>query len=213
MKLAGEYLFNAPRETVWKSLLDPEVLASILPGCEKLELVGEEEYAAILKIKVGPVQGAFKGKVKLEDLQAPDSYTMQVDGRGAPGFVKATASVKLEDRGEQTAMLYDSDAQVGGRIAGVGQRLLDSSAKAIIKQSLDGLDEVVSATAAARHEGVDEATAKATAVAAVEKPTQREFAASVAKEVAKDLAPTASKWALLVALLILVALALYFLAR
>ncbi len=213
MKLAGEYLFNAPRETVWQSLLDPEVLASILPGCEKLELIGEDEYAGILKIKVGPVQGDFKGKVKLADIQAPDSYTMQVDGRGAPGFVKASASVRLEDRGEKTNMSYDSDAQVGGRIAGVGQRLLDSSAKAIIKQSLEGLDGVVSATAAARDQGADEATAKAAAVAAVEKPTQTEFAASVAKEVAKDLAPSGSKWVLLVALLILIALALYFLLR
>jgi len=95
---------------------------------------------------------------------------MQVDGRGAPGFVKATAVVRLEEAGAKTTMHYDSDAQVGGRIAGVGQRLLNSSAKAIIKQSLEGLGEVIAATTVAREEGVDEQEAKAAAVEAVEKP-------------------------------------------
>jgi hypothetical protein len=212
MKLAGEYVFDAPRDSVWRALLDPVVLASVLPGCEKLELVGENEYEGILKIKVGPVQGDFKGKVKLEDLQAPSSYTMQVDGRGGPGFVKATANVRLEDRGAQTAMSYDSDAQVGGRIASVGQRLLDSSAKAIIKQSLQGLDGVIStASATARATGVGEAEAQAAAVQAAPKPTQNQLAASVAKEVAKELAPTGGKWILVAVVVALALLALYFL--
>ena len=79
MKVSGEYLFDGPQELVWETLLDPEVLASVLPGCEKLELVGENEYEGALKIKVGPVQGQFMGKVKLEDIQPPDSYTMQVE--------------------------------------------------------------------------------------------------------------------------------------
>lgn len=186
MKIAGEYSFDAPRPMVWEALQDPEVLTSVMPGCEKLELVGENEYEGALNIKVGPVQGKFKGNIKLKDIVEPEGYTMEVDGRGNPGFVKATAKVSLSEEGEGTKMSYDSDAQVGGRIAGVGQRLIDSSAKAIIKQSLDGLNETMKARLAASQGGEAAAAAAAQAPKA---PSQSEFAANVAKEVAKDLVP------------------------
>ena len=180
MKVAGEYRFDAPREEVWEALLDPGVLAAIMPGCEKLELTGEHRYEGILDIKVGPVQGQFKGKVNLENFDAPNGYDLKLDGQGAPGFVKATASVALAADGDGTNMTYQGDAQVGGRIASVGQRLLDSSSKAIIKQSLEGLDAQVTARTAA---------AAGEEVAAPEAPTQAEFAKEVAKEVARDLVP------------------------
>lgn len=182
MKIAGEYTFDAPRAEVWAGLLDPEVLAKTMPGCEKLELVGDNEYEGVLNIKVGPVQGKFQGKVKLEEIREPEGYTMKVDGRGAPGFVKAAAPIELIDQGDKTLLKYDSDAQVGGRVASVGQRLLDSSAKAIIKQSLEGLNETLKARTTAAEKG-DEPPAPA------EAPSQAEFAANVAKEVAKDLVP------------------------
>ena len=148
MKIAGEYLFEGPQDVVWEALMDPDVLASVLPGCEKLERAGEDEYEGALEIKIGPVQGAFKGKVKLSDIVKPESYTMRVDGQGASGFVNATGHLELRPENGHTHVDYEGDAQVGGRLAAVGQRLVESSAKSIIKQSLDGLNESVKARAA-----------------------------------------------------------------
>ena len=145
MKLEGTYTFDAPRDEVWKALMDPEVLKTIMPGCEKLEPTGQDQYKAALKIKVGPVQGKFQGNIKLDDINEPNSYSMQVDGKGPAGFVKGTGGVRLEEQGDSTLMHYSGDAQVGGRIASVGQRLLDSSAKALTRQSLDGLHEQIKA--------------------------------------------------------------------
>lgn len=182
MKVSGEYLFDGPRQLVWETLLDPEVLAGVLPGCEKLELVGDNEYEGALNIKIGPVQGQFMGKVKLLNLRAPESYTMEVDGRGAPGFVKATGNLDLEPADDGTQVSYEGDAQVGGRLASVGQRLVESSAKAIIKQSLDGLNAAVRARGEAAESGAE-------APSAPQAPSQKEFAATVAREVAADLIP------------------------
>ena len=182
MKVAGTYQFDGPPDVVWATLMDPEVLASVLPGCEKLDLVGENEYEGALKIKVGPVQGTFMGKVRLDDLNPPDSYTMHVDGRGAPGFVKAQGALRLAAADAGTEVSYEGDARVGGKLASVGQRLVESSAKAIIKQSLDGLNASVRAR-------VDVPQGSTAPPPAVEAPTQQEFARAVAREVARDLAP------------------------
>ncbi len=180
MKVAGEYRFAAPPQEVWEALLDPEVLAAVMPGCKKLELTGENQYEGALDMKVGPVQGQFQGKVNLEDLDPPNGYNLRLAGQGAPGFVRATATVAIAADGDGTRMTYDGDAQVGGRIASVGQRLLDSSSKAVIKQSLEGLNnQVVARRAAAAGEEVE----------APQAPTQADFAREVAKEVAKDLVP------------------------
>ncbi len=209
MKIAGDYTFEAPRDLVWEALNDPNVLAQIMPGCEKLVQIGENEYEGALNIKVGPVQGIFQGLIKLTDISAPESYKMQVDGKGAPGFVKGVGGVVLEAQGDKTLMHYDGDAQVGGRIASVGQRLIESSAKSIIKQSLEGLHQYIKAkhavvaaakasvaTVAATAASVEEAestrqAAVAAAVAAVEPPklaapSQRQVATTVAKDVARD---------------------------
>lgn len=198
MKVSGEYTFGGTQELVWDVLQDPAVLASVLPGCEKLELVGENEYEGALKIKVGPVQGKFMGKVKLADLQRPDSYTMHVDGQGAPGFVKAMGKLTLAPAGDSTSLTYDGDAQVGGKLASVGQRLVESSAKAIIKQSLDGMNAHVEARRAAA--GTNEG---GPAPESVKAPTEAEFMAAVAKEVARDVFPTWARVAVgIVALLV-----------
>lgn len=202
MKLAGEYEFEAPIGEVWKALLDPVVLAAVMPGCEKLELV-DGAYVGELNIKVGPVQGKFQGKVTLSDVEDEKGYTMQVDGRGASGFVKATAAVKLTPAGEGTNMDYDADAQVGGRIASVGQRLIDASAKAIIKESLEGLNANVKARASAT-EGED---------AEIIQASQTEFATKVAKEVAKDLLPQPVRGALIVLALVGIGALIYLLIR
>lgn len=208
MKVEGDYLFDVGQDEVWNGLLDPEVLAATMPGCERLELVGENQYEGDLNIKVGPVQGLFKGKIDLEDIDPPTGYTMKVDGRGAPGFVKATASVALSEEEGQTRMSYKGDAQVGGRIASVGQRLLDSSAKAIIKQSLEGLNDTLKArSAAAATESGSGSDSAPASVPAPQAPTQAEFAANVAKEVAKDLIP---RPVMIAAVIVIVLIILYF---
>lgn len=187
MKIEGSYPFSAPRDVLWPMLLDPQVLANIMPGCEKLETVAENQFQGILKIKVGPVQGKFQGDVVLSDISSPESYTIKVNGRGAPGFVKGSGSLRLEADGDMTTLHYSGDAQVGGRLASVGQRLLDTSANAIIRQSLEGLGQQVQARLMAdvsSELGLDKAPAPPAP------PSQAQFAAGVAKNLVEEyLAP------------------------
>ncbi|MDX1522932.1 MAG: carbon monoxide dehydrogenase subunit G [Anaerolineae bacterium] len=189
MKLEGTYTFEAPRDEVWKALMDPEVLKSIMPGCEKLEPTGPDEYKAALKIKVGPVQGKFQGNVKLSDINEPESYTMQVDGKGPAGFMKGTGAVRLEDQGDSTVIHYDGDAQVGGKIASVGQRLLDSSAKALTKQSLDGLHDQIKARSQPQDSSSNGSTTTSSPPPPPKAPSQAEFAIGVAKNMVEDMIP------------------------
>jgi len=147
MKLEGTYSFEAPLDTVWQGLFDPEVLARTLPGCDKLERQGDQ-FLGEINVKMGPVQGKFQGKVEIQNVKDHESYTMVVDGRGPAGFAKATANIRVKSEGLATRLDYDSDVQVGGRIASVGQRLLDASSRAIVKQSLEGLHEQLKALAA-----------------------------------------------------------------
>ncbi|MEM8859236.1 MAG: carbon monoxide dehydrogenase subunit G [Chloroflexota bacterium] len=198
MKIDGEYTFDAPRALVWDALQDPAVLATVLPGADGLDTVGEDEYEGALKIKVGPVQGKFKGHIQITDKVDQESYTMKVDGKGAPGFVKATGGINLSDTdASKTHMAYTGDAKVGGKIASVGQRLIDTSAKAIIGQSLDALNEYLKVEAAKQVVVEEAAAAGATAEEIEEKvkeeveeyvaPSQAELASKVASQVASDL--------------------------
>ena len=201
MKLEGTYTFDAPNDIVWEALLDPEVLAKVMPGCEKLEQTGQDEYETALKIKVGPVQGKFQGSVKLSDINAPQSYQMQVEGKGPAGFMKGVGQVQLESQGDSTLMHYTGEAQVGGRIASVGQRLLDSSAKALTRQSLDGLHQQIKARLQAAPETNVETSSDTSAASAaspnktqtsmpeVKAPTQTEFAIGVARNMLEDMLP------------------------
>ena len=221
MDLAGTYTFDAPRDEVWQALMDPAVLVSIMPGCESLEEVGENEYQTTLKIKVGPVQGKFKGNIELLEINEPDSYRMKVDGQGPSGFMKGDGQVKLESQGDSTLMHYTGTAQVGGRIASVGQRLLDSSAKAITKQSLDGLNQQITArqqaaAAPPAQNGHSHTTPTPTPVAtkAIEPPSEMEFALGVAKNMLDDAIPAERRPLLLtVVSLVLVAFIAYTLGR
>jgi len=193
VKVEGNYKFDAPRDVVWEMFLDPEVLARTMPGCKKLDLIGENEYEGVMQMRVGPVQGTFQGNVHLTDLQAPETYHMKVDGRGPAGFVRGEGDVRLEETDEGTVMHYSGDAQVGGRLAQVGQRLLDSSARAITKQSLDNLAKQIDARQGKGEavEGDDRTTVDAEAAAdeAPAAPTQTEFAVGVAREMLDDLVP------------------------
>jgi hypothetical protein len=219
MDISGEYTFDAPQELVWQALRDPDVLASIMPGGEDFAEVGENEYAGALNVKVGPVQGKFKGNIKLTDIVEPDSYTITVDGKGAPGFVKATGHIKLSDLGEQTHMLYEGTAQVGGRIASVGQRLMDTSAKSIIRQSLEALNEYLKAQVAVQETAVATPTIEAemteTAAKPVEfnRPSQTDVALGVAKDVADEFIPAQYRPALIAVGVVVLLVILYLIFR
>jgi carbon monoxide dehydrogenase subunit G len=197
MEIAGEYTFEAPQELVWRALQDPEVLASVMPGGEDFKEVGENEYEGKLNVRVGPVMGKFAATIKLSDIVELTSYNMVVDGNGAAGFVKASGRMELTRQGDSTTMVYDGDAQVGGRIASVGQRLLDASAKSIIRQSLEGLNGYLkiqhaaesTADAAGAGEGEQAESTANEPVPEYKPPSQAAVAANVAKDVAGDLVP------------------------
>jgi carbon monoxide dehydrogenase subunit G len=168
MKLDGDYVFDAAVQDVWDALFDPAVLAAVLPGCEKLDLV-DGQYVGEIKVKVGPIQGKFTGKVDLFDKVEPTSYSMKIDGRGAQGFVNATANIVLAAEGAGTRIKYTSESNIGGKIASVGSRLVETSAKAIVKQSLEGLNENIKLRVAAYREHA----AKSETVATPDEPATK----------------------------------------
>lgn len=150
MNIEGTHEFDAPQELVWSMLLDPVVLAKVMPNCQALEKVGDNEYKGKMKIQVGPVQGVFQGKVTLSEINAPTSYRMQVQGKGPAGIVDGEGDVRLEsvsgpNGSSKTVMHYAGEAKVSGKIASVGQRLMDTSARAITKQSLENLETQIEA--------------------------------------------------------------------
>ncbi len=209
MKIAGDHTYPVPREDVWAALLDAEVLSRTLPGAEELRQVSDSDYEGKLKMKVGPVQGVFQGRVTITDRKPPESYGITIDGKGAPGFVKGKGSIRLEEAEGGTRLFYDIDAQVGGRIAAVGQRLLDSSAKVITRQGLEGLGRQLEARAeaAASDRPEDRPTDSATArqaPSAIEPPSQSEMARDFAKGMYEEMVPGSLRPALGVAIVLLV---------
>ncbi len=191
MKLEGSYTFGAPRELVWSMFFDQEVLARTMPGCEKLDRVGDNAFEGRMRVQVGPVQGIFRGNVVLSDLQEPESYRMDVDGQGPSGFMKGSGNIRLEPSADGTVMHYEGEAQVGGRIAQVGQRLMESSARAIVKQSLDNLARQVEARQQGELRQENGASAVVSeAPAPPPAPSQTEFALGVAREMANEFLPT-----------------------
>ena len=117
--------------------MDPAVMGQALPGGEKLEKTSDSEYEGVMNVRVGPVQGKFQGKVVILEAERPESCTMSVDGRGTPGFLNGAGAWQLAAEGDATVMTYSGDVEVGGKIANVGQRLLDSSAKSLTRQGLE----------------------------------------------------------------------------
>ncbi len=132
MDMKGEYRIPAPRQKVWEALNDPEILKICIPGCESLEKTGEHEMAAEVTAKVGPLKAQFKGEVSFENINAPESYTITGEGKGkggVAGFAKGGADVHLAEEGEATVLTYEAYAQVGGKLAQLGSRLIDSTAR------------------------------------------------------------------------------------
>jgi carbon monoxide dehydrogenase subunit G len=147
MTLNGTFVFNGPRRVVWDLLQDPSVLAKALPGAKTLTQVGDGRYEGVMKVSLGPLTAAeFAVNVTLNDRVPPTSFTMAIDGKGSVGFSRGTASVTLaDDPGGGTAMTYTSDMQIGGRIAAVGQRLVESVGKMMMRQALDALNKELQA--------------------------------------------------------------------
>jgi len=143
MKLEGSYDVSAPRAKVWDAFLDPKQLKKAIPGCEKLEALGNDEYKATLKIGVAAVKGTFEGKVRLADRKPPESYRLLAEGSGGPGFVKADTLITLTEIDGGTRVSYSADVQVGGLIAGVGQRMIGGVSKMMADQFFNRMSELL----------------------------------------------------------------------
>jgi carbon monoxide dehydrogenase subunit G len=130
MTMNGEVQLAATREVVWAKLNNPEVLKSCIPGSEQLDMLSPTEFQAVATVKVGPVKARWKGKVRLSDLDPPNSYRISGEGEGGvAGFAKGNAKVTLTDKDGGTLLSYDVEAQIGGKLAQLGQRLINSAAK------------------------------------------------------------------------------------
>jgi uncharacterized protein len=143
MKIEGAHDIPAPRPKVWDAFLDPEQLRQAIPGCEKLEAIGTDEYTAIMKVGVAAVKGTFTGKVKLSDKHPPESFRMAVEGSGGPGFVRGDTLIALTEIEGGTRVSYSADVQVGGLIAGVGQRMLGGVSKMMADQFFNRMSQLL----------------------------------------------------------------------
>jgi uncharacterized protein len=141
-------MVKLPREKLYELLHDPDVLARCMPGCESLELVGENEYAMKMKMALASVSGLFQGKVRTADPNPPESFRLIVEGNGKIGFMKGDGLLRLVPAEDGTTVEYEGDVQVGGTIAAVGQRLIDTTAKLLIKRFFTRLETETAAIAA-----------------------------------------------------------------
>ncbi len=143
MRINGEYVVKGDRELVFALLQDPIFLAKAIPGAERLERVGDDTYEATIRAGVGPVRGTFAGTVQISEQRPPEFYRLTIQGHGAAGFVRGTGAVTLVEVPEGTKILYEGETQIGGRIAQVGQRLVQSVARKMINDGLKVLEAEV----------------------------------------------------------------------
>lgn len=205
MKIDGEYVFDGPRDAVWEILRDPDVLATALPGTQNLEQISENEYQGEMQVRIGPVGGLFTGKVLISDEVPPESLTMTVEGKGKPGFVKGTGAVQLSPQEDgKTLMQYQGDMEVGGRLASVGQRMMDSVSKSLMKQGLDSLNQSLLARADSEVSGE---------TVEFEAPSEAEFAASVAKDMAGEAFSSSRTWWIVSAIILILIILAYLYLR
>ena len=134
MKVSGSHTLPGTRQQVWELLNDPVRLARSLPGCEKLEPVGPDRYKVAIKFALAAFSGAYSGAVELSEKKPPRSMHMSVEGKGAPGFMKGEGTLELAEKHGETEVKYEGEAQVGGVIAAVGQRMIEAAARKIIQQ-------------------------------------------------------------------------------
>lgn len=149
MDMNGSHRIPAKREAVWEALNDPEILKECIPGCESLEKTSDTEMTAAVTSKIGPVKAKFKGAVTLENINPPESYTISGEGKGGvAGFAKGSADVRLTEEGDETLLSYEARAQVGGKLAQLGSRLIDSTAKKMAEDFFSKFSEKVGGGAA-----------------------------------------------------------------
>jgi len=151
MDMTGEFRIMAPRDLVWRALNDADTLAACIPGCEALEKTSDTTFEATVVQKIGPVKARFHGLVELENVNAPESYTLRGEGKGGvAGFATGGADVRLLADGNGTILTYEARAQVGGKLARLGSRLIDSTAKKLAARFFDNFHEYLS-----KEEGAD----------------------------------------------------------
>jgi carbon monoxide dehydrogenase subunit G len=143
MKIEGTHKIEAPRERVFAALTDPAVLERCIPGCEQMEKAGENRYNAKLTAGVGPVKGVFTATISLDQLFPPEHYKLIVEGKGQPGFVNGTGELNLKDSGTATEIHYTGEVNVGGLIASVGQRMIQSTANLLAGRFFKALESEV----------------------------------------------------------------------
>jgi hypothetical protein len=148
MKVEGVYTFPAPPQQVWELLLSPDSLRACIPGVESLTETSPEHWDAVMKVGVAAIKGTYKGKVAIVEKDPPNNYTLQIEGSGGPGFVKGSAKIILEPDGDATRVRVEGDGQVGGMLAGVGQRMLPGVAKMLMNQFFECLIGKLTAVAA-----------------------------------------------------------------
>ncbi|OHV73180.1 carbon monoxide dehydrogenase subunit G [Ensifer sp. LCM 4579] len=145
MDMTGEERIPASREAVWQGLNDPDILKRCIPGCQSLEMRSPMELAAVVKVKIGPVSATFNGHVTLSNLSPPSGYTISGEGKGGiAGFAKGGADVTLDEENDETVLRYDVKAEVGGKLAQLGSRLIDSTARKLAQQFFTNFNVAVS---------------------------------------------------------------------
>ena len=145
MQVKSSYSFNAPAAAVWETILDPEIIARCMPGCEALNPLGSDQYEAVLSISVGSIKASYKARLTLADQVPNTSYKLKVEGTGSPGFVNGEAAISLSEQDQKTILTVIGDAQVGGTIARVGQRLLGTVSNRMMDNFFNCLQKSVAA--------------------------------------------------------------------
>ncbi len=144
MEMSAEQLIPASQQQTWEALNDPEMLKQCVPGCESIDPIGENQYQVLMVARVGPVSAKFKGKLTLSDIVPPNSYSISFEGQGgAAGFAKGGAKVNLVPESDQTKLLYDVKANVGGKLAQIGSRLIESTANHMAGQFFDRFGQLI----------------------------------------------------------------------
>ena len=146
MEMTGEQLIPASQQQTWDALNDPDMLKQCVPGCESIEPAGDNQYQVLMVARVGPVSAKFKGKLTLSDVRPPNSYSIAFEGQGgAAGFAKGGAQVRLSAQADGTRLSYEAKANVGGKLAQIGSRLVDAAAKKVADEFFRNFNQKMAA--------------------------------------------------------------------